>query len=352
MRLSMIGYGTVGQGVVELLRRHGSRYAARIGEPVEVAAILVRDAARPREIPAPPGTLVTQDTDIFFAAPADVIVEVAGGVEPADQFAARALTSGRHFITANKALIASRGQQLFRLAQEHRRIIRMEAAVAGGVPCVGGIVDGLAANTISRIVGILNGTCNFILDRMERHVRTRQPGGDAYADALAEATRLGYAEADPTKDVSGRDAAEKLAILATIAFGGLVDVELIPCAGVDGVTVDDISGALRGGRRIKIIGAAERIDEQHIRAVVRPVEVDPADEELGVLAGVSGSSNGVICWGDAVGSVSFLGAGAGRLPTASAVMADILRVGCDRRDADACRGNPWPVDGPRFVIMP
>ncbi len=351
MRISIIGYGTVGQGVIELLNQHGDRYAARLGEPVEVAAILVRDVSRSREVAPPAGALVTDSADAFHSTPCDAVVEVAGGIDLAAGWLQTAIGAGRHVVTANKALMAARGEDLYRLAARENRIIRMEAAVGGGVPCVTGLVDGLAANEVTRVVGILNGTCNFILDRMQQQIRSGGDASNAYEEALAEATRLGFAEADPSKDVSGRDAAEKLAILATLAFGGVVDVEAIPCEGVEGIDVESIIDAVSLGRSIRLIAAAERIDARRVRALVRPVEVAPDDEDLGMLSSVHASANGVVYWGDAVGMVSFFGAGAGRRPTASAVMSDILRVGEERHDANPARFNPWPLDGEPLQVV-
>lgn len=336
MEIGVIGFGTVGQGVVELLARHRERFCRRVGEPLDVSAVLVRDASKRREVELPAGCLVTEDPAAFFGAGTGVVVEVAGGTTHARTYVRHALEGSRDVVTANKSLLAAHGPELFAVAESFGRRLAFEASVAGGVPIVAALTRGLGANAFDRIEGILNGTCNFVLSRMA------PPIGSSYALALSEAQRLGYAEADPSLDVSGRDTAEKLAILSTLAFGRVCEVGSVSVRGVEEVTAEDVRSAAESGEVIKLVGVAEASafgGEPELR-------VEPARLAAGhPLAGVEGSRNAVWLRGDAVGEVLLTGAGAGRFPTASAVVSDVLGVALFRRLREQGRGpvNPWPM---------
>ncbi|MEM1165950.1 MAG: homoserine dehydrogenase [Planctomycetota bacterium] len=341
MRAIMIGFGTVGQGVCELLIRHRDRYAARLGEPIELAGILVRDAAKPREVAPPPGCVVTDDPHQLFTQPADMLIEVAGGVDTALPHHARALDAGLDIVTANKALVAARGNQLFAHAERTHRRIGIEATVAGGVPILETITTCLAANHITTVAGITNGTCHFIIRAMEQ--------GRDYADALAEAHRIGFAEADPTLDVSGRDSVEKLAIMAALAFGGAVDVDAIPSRGVDQLTLEELHDADEQGMAIRLLGLARRPDDPGapVELVNGPCLV-PKDSPLGRCPA---DEMAVLVQGDAAPRMLIAGAGAGRFPTASAVVADVLKL-AQLRGAREGTLNPWPTESLSIAPAP
>ena len=330
VRVALVGLGTVGQGVVELLRRHAELYASRCGRRVEVVAALVRDTKRPREFPMPPGALVTSDADAFMRVPSDIVVEVAGGTEAGRAIVARSLESGRDAVTANKAMLAVHAPALFTLAEKHRRRLRFEAAVAGGVPVIELVTNCLASNRISSFAGVLNGTCNFIL--------TRMAAGGGYDDALAEAQRRGFAEADPTLDVTGRDSLEKLAILASLAFGAPVAPDKAMTDGITNLTADDLRDAARRGYTIKLLACAS-INERGLDLWNGPTLV-PIDSPLGR---VGGADMGLLIRGDATNHIFICGDGAGRFPTASAVVADVLQCArlIDTRPAGPL--NPWPI---------
>ncbi|MEM8834319.1 MAG: homoserine dehydrogenase [Planctomycetota bacterium] len=331
MRIGMIGYGTVGQGVSALLQRHREDYTRHTGAPVSLATILVRDASRMRDVEPPPGCELTDDPEAFFATPFDMLVEVAGGLDPAEDSLVRALSDGRDVVTANKALIAAKGEALFAHAEKNRARIGIEATVAGGVPVIEPLTSSLAANRIDFFAGIVNGTCNFILDRLI--------AGDSYDDAVREAQRLGYAEADPTLDVSGRDSLEKLAIIATIAFVGRVELDAITTRGIEGLSANDAARARDAGCAIKLLALARRDESNRVSLHNGPVLV-PMEHPL---ARVPGADMGVLFGGDAMSNAFIAGSGAGRFPTASAVVADILRLASmsARRSGTL---NRWPID--------
>ncbi|MDX2115533.1 MAG: homoserine dehydrogenase [Planctomycetota bacterium] len=340
MKIGIIGLGTVGQGVAALLERHRDLYAARAGQHLHITAALVRNTARAREL-TPHAALITSDEDLFFAQHTDLIVEVAGGVPVARALVTRAIDEGRDVITANKALLADSGPQLFALAEKRRRRIFFEAAVAGGVPVIKLITDSLASNSLSDFTGILNGTCNFILTAM-------QQGGD-YADALRKAQHLGYAEADPTLDVSGRDSLEKLAILAALAFGGPADPDAVQHAPITQLTRSDLERARQQGGVLKLLACARRTDTA-IELWNGPAFLP----DHSPLARVAGASMALRARGDAVPDIFISGEGAGRFPTASAVVADILEAArlWSLRPAAPARLNHWPVAAPPLRIAP
>lgn len=321
MRIGMIGYGTVGQGVADLLAKHREVYRARCGQPLDLAAVLVRSVGRSREVEPPEGCVVTDDAERFFGAGGsggvgfDLLVEVAGGVETVRGHVERALGNGIHVVTANKSLVSARGESMLALARERGVELRFEAAVAGGIPVVGALMHGLMGNVFERIEGVVNGTCNFLLTTMEKT-------GRAYEEVLSEAQRLGYAEADPAMDVSGRDAAEKIAILGSLAFGKWMTADEVETGGIEGVTVGDLRAAVTRGRRLRLVARVGRTESGEVRGEVGPREL----REDHPLARLDGSANAVTIIGDAVGEVTMSGAGAGRYPTASAVVSDVVAV--------------------------
>ena len=312
VRIGIVGLGTVGSGVVRLLVDSADHITRHAGRPIEVAAAVVRDPAKDRDctLPAIPISTdiatISQDPSITIAA------LLVGGLEPARSMMVELLENGKDVVTANKALLAEHGPELFELARRLGRSIAFEAAVAGGIPIVAAIGECLAANRIESIRGILNGTSNFILTRMEED-------GSSYAEALALAQAKGFAEADPSMDVDGTDATQKLAILSHLAFGVWVPWKEIPRTGIDTVDIDLIRYAAELGYRIRLVAVARRSSG---RLAMR---VAPALVKIGTpLAETRGAYNAVSIVGDAVGRMFFHGLGAGQMPTASAVVADII----------------------------
>ena len=322
LRIALAGLGTVGAGVVRLLDENGALIAARAGRPIEIVAVSARDRGKDRGFDLT--RFAWEDDMTGFAAreDVDVVVELVGGSDgPALALARRALEAGKGVVTANKAMIAHHGMELARLAEGGGAPLRYEAAVAGGIPVIKGLGEGAAANAVSRIYGILNGTCNYILSEME--------GTNAdFADVLSDAQALGYAEADPTFDVEGVDAAHKLAILAALAFGTAVDFASVDVSGISRIRAADIAQARALGHVIRLIGLADR-DDGGLFQRVAPYLV-PLDHPL---ARVSGPTNAVVAEGNFAGRLLFEGAGAGDGPTASAVVADLV---------DIARGNTPP----------
>jgi homoserine dehydrogenase len=313
--VTLLGYGTVARGVLRILRDQGELLADRAGVRFELRHVVVRDPAKhaAEDETALP---FTSDAAAAIDDPAvSVVVELMGGVSPAFEHVQRALRHGKHVVTANKSLLAARAADLFAIARHHDACVAFEASCGGGIPIVRALQDGLLANRIDALVGIVNGTCNVILTRM-----TRQ--GWTYAEALAEAQKLGFAEADPAMDVSGRDAAQKLSILAGLAFDARIDERQVYCQGIDRLEPIDIKFACELGYVIKLLAIAERTPWDQLALRVHPTLVHAGD----VLADVSGSFNAISVYGHAVGHALFYGRGAGALPTASAVVADLLSV--------------------------
>jgi len=319
LQVAMIGYGTVGRGVAQLLDEQADLYADRVGRSITLTKILVRDLAKAKAAGGVDISLVTDDADTFFAADADVVIEVAGGVDPIAGYLHRALEAGRHVITANKSLLAKDGPALFAAARKHGVSIAFEASIGGGIPCVTALCAGLMANQISGLFGILNGTCNYILTQMTQH-------GESYADALQGAKEKGYAEADETLDVSGADAAQKLAVLASLAYGVNLTEPDVPCHGIDTLDLDDVRFGDELGFDIKLIASAERWPGQDYLCVNTAPCFIPKTEQL---AQVHGSFNALSVVGHAVGHTMYYGRGAGQGPTASAIVSDLLNVACD-----------------------
>lgn len=311
-KVGIVGMGTVGTGVARLLLDYGDRTARHAGRTLWLEKVVVRDVARPRNVELPAG-LLTDDLSAITDDPEIVAVaHLVGGLEPAGAILRRLLESGKDVVTANKALLAERGPELFDLARSLGRSIAFEASVAGGIPIVTNISQCLSGNQIESIHAILNGTSNFILTECEEQ-------GRSYAEAVAEAQRLGYAEADPAMDVDGTDAAQKLAILAHLAFGARIHWSEIPRFGIDALDSADLRYALELGYRIKLLAVARRVPEG------LELHVSPTLVKIGTpLAEVRGASNALSVVGDAVGELFFQGQGAGQMPTASAVVADLI----------------------------
>jgi homoserine dehydrogenase len=305
--LGMIGLGTVGSGVVQLLSQH---------KHLQLKKVAVRDLKKERG--AKPSCPITEDVSEIIDDPEiEVLVEVMGGEEPALSYIRRALEKRKHVVTANKEVLAKHGPALFQLAREKGVTIFFEASVAGGIPLISTIQRGLGANQLAAVTGILNGTTNFILSNMEEK-------GASYDDVLAEAQRLGFAEADPTADVDGHDVAYKLSILAALSFQRFVKPQDIYREGIRKITPEDLSLAAEFGYRIKLVGTARSGGNKNAPLAVR---VHPTLVPLThPLASVSGSSNCILVAGDAVGEIIMVGPGAGSLPTASAVVGDIINL--------------------------
>ncbi len=312
-----------------MLRDNRDAIARKIGLPLEVVMIGIKDADKPRMLP---NEMFTTDLDSIVNDPSiDVILELIGGVEPAGRLVEMALQNGKHVVTANKELIAKNGSRLIHMARERKLDLHFEAAVGGGIPLVQPLKHQLAGNDVLRMMGILNGTTNYILTQMEED-------GAEFKDALAEAQGRGYAEADPTNDVDGFDTAYKIAILGSIAFGKQVPMEGVYREGIRNVTREDIQYAAILGYRIKLLGIIDAVDDDRILARVHPTFV----RKTHPLASVSDVYNAVWLHGDFVGDVMFTGRGAGSDPTASAVVGDLLDVG--RNIAAGGWGSAIPYD--------
>ncbi|KQZ73867.1 homoserine dehydrogenase [Sphingopyxis sp. Root214] len=318
LRVALAGIGVVGGGVVRLLEANRDLIARRAGRAIEIVALSARDRHKDRGVDLSPYRWEDDMDALVAAADVDVIVEMIGGADgPALTLARHALGAGKALVTANKAMIAHHGLDLARLAEEKDTPLKYEAAVAGGIPVIKAIREGASANEIARVYGILNGTCNYILTQMERN-------GASFADALAAAQAEGYAEADPTFDVDGIDAAHKLSILAALCFGTKLDIGAVTADGIRGLIAADIREAEALGHRVRLIGMAER-DANGLYQHVQPCLV-PADHPL---AYVPGALNAVVAEGNFVGRLFFEGAGAGAGPTASAIVADIIDIARD-----------------------
>ena len=315
LRVGIAGVGTVGASVIRILRERAERIALRTQRPIEVVAVSARSRSKDRGIDL--AALDWHDDAVSLAREGeiDVFVELIGGEDgPAKASVMAALGRGVPVVTANKALLAAHGLELARMAERNDAALLFEAAVAGGIPAIKTLREGLRANAIDLVYGVLNGTCNYILTRMERE-------GLAFADVLRQAQDLGYAEADPTFDVGGFDTAHKLSILAALAFGIEPDGGAVTCEGIESITADDIASARSLGYRIKLLGIARR-SEAGVEQRVHPTMVPLGS----AIASVSGVTNAVAMRGDAVGDVFMSGPGAGGDATASAVIADLCHV--------------------------
>ncbi|MCK0070532.1 homoserine dehydrogenase [Kordiimonas laminariae] len=321
LKVGIAGLGTVGVGVIKIMETHNAMLTARGGRTIEISAVSARDRGRERGVDLAPYAWCDNPVELASRDDVDLIIELIGGSDgPAYALAKETLSRGKSFVTANKALIACHGKELAGLAEASGASLRYEAAVAGGIPVIKALAEGLVGNDVSGLYGILNGTCNYILTRMERE-------GLDFAEVLEDAQRLGYAEADPTFDIDGIDTAHKTAILAALAFGTAPDMDNLPTEGIRNIAPVDIDYAKELGYRIKLLGVARRTDDG-IETRVHPAMVSLSAP----LAKVMDAINAVVINGDFVGQTVYEGAGAGEGPTASSVVADII---------DIARGNTY-----------
>jgi homoserine dehydrogenase len=335
LRVALAGLGTVGAGVIKLLDVNGELIARRAGRPIEIVAVSARDRAKDRGVDIERFDWVDDTAALAQRDDADVVVELIGGSDgPALTLARATLAGGKGLVTANKAMMAHHGLELAEAAEAANAPLKFEAAVAGGVPVIKGLREGAAANEISRVYGILNGTCNFILTKMEAE-------GRDFADVLAEAQALGFAEADPSFDIDGVDASHKLSILASLAFGTRPAFDDVATSGIRHVLAADIAEAATLGYRIRLVGIAEAGSKglfQRVHPHLIPLSHP--------LAHVAGALNAVVAEGNFVGRLLFQGAGAGDGPTASAVVADLIDIARDEF------GPPYAMPAAQLTALP
>lgn len=317
VQVGLIGFGTVGSGVVRLLTEHSERFLRRLGTPLVLKKVADLDLDRPRPVKVAPELLTKNNQEILDDPEIDILVELIGGTTEAYDLVMAALARGKHVVTANKALLALHGNEIFHKAQVAGVEVGFEASVCGGIPILLTLRQGLAANAIGELFGILNGTSNYILSKMSST-------GESFQAALKEAQEKGYAEADPTLDVEGLDAAHKLAILMALAYGSQIDFESIHVEGITRLEPIDLQFAKEFGYQIKLL-AITRDDGQRVEARVHPTML-PQDH---IMASVMGVNNAVYITGDAVGSILLYGQGAGMMPTASAAAADLIDLAYD-----------------------
>ncbi len=335
LAIGLLGLGTVGAGVARLLDSAGERIAMRSGRRIEIKSAVVRRLDRRRDCNLSVDTIVTSPREILDDPEISVVVEAMGGIEPALSWTLEALAAGKDVVTANKALLAEHGEEVFAQARKYGRAVAFEASVGGGIPIVQALGVSLVANQVSSLAAIVNGTCNFILSSMGL-------SGVTYESALMDAQRLGYAESDPTLDVDGTDTAHKLAILAQVAFGATVRTADIPRRGIDQLQSPDIRYAGELGYTVKLLAIAKLSDD------VLELRVAPTMVKQGTpLANVKGPYNAVRVVGDAVGDTLFYGRGAGAMPTASSVVSDLIDVVVGRAAITARVQDYWPANAPR-----
>ncbi len=326
IRFGIVGFGNIGAGVVDVFTRNRDVINARLPRPLALVRLADQDLKTPRSVAVPEGVELTDDADrVLRADDVDVVVELIGGLKPARQFVETALRAGKHVVTANKALLADAGPDLWNLAEQCGVSLLFEAAVGGGIPIIRALEQGLAANEITAVRGILNGTCNYILTRMTAE-------GIGYEEVLADAQRLGYAEPDPTFDVAGYDTAQKIAILASLAFAQDVRFTDVAAEGITEIRAEDLALAAANGYAVKLVATARR------DAPGEPAEIHvhptllPRESSLGRVDDVI---NAVEVVGNAVGSVTLVGPGAGPAPTASAVLSDVMNLAQQIADGGA-----------------
>jgi homoserine dehydrogenase len=331
IQIGMVGFGNVGQGVYRLLDKNRSLIESKVGAQMRIKRIVDRDLTRPREVTVPEGMMTTNYDDILNDPEIDIVLELMGGREPARTYLLDAMRKGKHIVTANKAVLSMHWDEIIQTARQQKVDIYFEASVCSGIPVVQVINDGLAANNITSIYGILNGTSNFILQKMTEEKKT-------FKEALLMAQKKGLAEADPTLDINGMDAAHKLAILSSLAFSKRVKVEDIYVEGIERITVQDIEFAKEEfGLVVKLFAIAE-VEGDELEVRIHPTLI-PQDH---LLAKVDGEYNGVLVTGDFVGTTMYYGLGAGQKPTASAVMSDLIYVGRSVHDNLAGKiSNCW-----------
>lgn len=312
IKVGLLGLGTVGTGVVRIIEGHQMDITRQVGSPVKIERILVKDKQKQRSVPVGDAILTTDASDVIDNPDIDIVIEVMGGVDETKPLLIRALDNGKQIVTANKDLMALHGPEILTKAAENGCDVLYEASVAGGIPILRTIVNGFSSDRISKIMGIVNGTTNYILSKMSKE-------GADYGEVLAEAQKLGYAEADPTSDVEGIDAAYKMTILGTLGFHTSVSMTDVRVQGISRVTKEDIAHGKKLGYEVKLLGIAECEDDR-ISLTVEPTMV----KDTHPLASVNGVYNAVYIYGDAVGETMFYGPGAGEMPTATSVVADLI----------------------------
>lgn len=314
IKVGLMGLGTVGTGVVRIVEGHQQDLASQVGSPIEITQILVKDKSKARKFPVSEFKITDNPRDMIDNPEIDIIVEVMGGIEPTKTFILEALDRGKHIVTANKDLMALHGPEILAKAAEKKCDVLYEASVAGGIPIIRTLIEGFTSDRITKIMGIVNGTTNYILSKMSQE-------GASYDDVLKEAQQLGYAESDPTSDVEGLDAARKMTILATLGFHSTVSLDDVAVKGISQVSKEDIMYSKTLGYEVKLLGIAEQTDGL-INISVQPTMVKQSHP----LASVNGVFNAVYIYGEAVGETMFYGPGAGELPTATSVVADLVAV--------------------------
>ena len=331
VRVGLIGFGTIGAGVVKVLRAHRAEIARRVGRPIDVVAIADLDTTTDRGVPAAPARLTNDARSVIDDPDIPVIIELIGGYEPARRFVLAAIAAGKDVVTANKALLAVHGEEIVTAAEKRGVRMGFEASVGGGIPILRTLKEGLAGDRTAAVYGIVNGTCNHILTTMTRE-------GRSFDDVLAEAQRMGLAEADPSTDVDGIDSAHKLALLTTLAFGVAPRFADIPTAGIRRIEAIDIAFARELGYTIKLLAVA-RDGKDAIEAHVQPTMIPNGH----LLADVGGNFNAIFVRGAALGPTMYYGQGAGAMPTSTAVIADLIAAARDRAVGTAVRVPPWGV---------
>jgi homoserine dehydrogenase len=340
IRVGLLGLGTVGTGVVRVLQSHREELEEKVGAPLSLSAVVDTDCTNPRKGIAIGELPLSSDTAKVLDDPSiDIVVELLGGLEPARSFILRALANGKHVVTANKALLATHGEELYAEARARGKMLAFEAAVAGGIPLIRSVKEGLVANRITSLYGIVNGTSNYILSKMTDE-------GQEFGRVLAEAQAKGYAEADPTFDVEGIDSAHKLQILATLAFRTSVKLKDIYVEGISGITPQDIALAREMGFRIKLLAIAKAADGK-LELRVHPTMIP----EISPLSAVSGVFNAIFLSGDVVNDLMFYGRGAGQMPTASSVWADIVEIARRLAAGQTAVPQDLPVLGRRPLAL-
>lgn len=338
LRIGLLGLGTIGSGVARMLLEDGPRLSRRIGVELILARIAEINQQRARELKIP-ARLVTPNAEEVLTDPTlDVIIELIGGIHPAREYILKALKSGKHVVTANKAVLAAHGREIFSAARKVGRCVTFEASVGGGIPIIAALRDGFVANRIESIFGIVNGTTNYILTEMTS-------AGARYEDVLAEAQRLGYAERDPSADVEGHDSCHKLAILAKVGFGVNVDVKQIYREGIVGVQLEDIQDAHQMGYTLKLLAIGKRGQRLDLR--VHPTLLPHGHP----LASINGVFNAICVTGHPVGETMLYGRGAGQQPTTSAVLADVVDIALGRAQVTFASLDTFADDSPPVKLL-
>jgi len=331
INLGILGLGTVGCGVVKLIQEHADLLNKKVGAPLCIKKIAEIDLETPRGLSLDRALLTTNGNEVLEDPKIHIVVELIGGIDAAREFSMKALDNRKHLVTANKALLALHGQEIYQAAAENRVDLGFEASVCGGIPIIRVLREGLVANRIQLMLGIINGTANYILTQMSEE-------GQDFSSALAEAQKKGYAEADPTLDVEGLDAAHKLQILSSIAYGGYIDFDRIHVEGIRSISPLDIKYASEFGYKVKLLAIAKESEggrEVRVHPTLIPVNY--------ILASVGGVFNAVYIKGDAAGPILLYGQGAGQMPTASAVVSDIVEIAQDILSQRPSRSSSLPM---------